>query len=262
MENDFCKLCDQAKELKNSHVIGKAVFRAINKNSGKHYGIYADQETEKVVRSTDQWATLMLCGDCESLLNSRYENYSLWSLRNKQTGVKHQINIHYLSIKNVNQKRLLMYVISIFWRAAVSSHKVFECVQISPEMNEYLKRCILGRINIDSKLFAVRVTKLIDSRNHFSEELLEGIITNLMPRNVQKGSSYIMVFSGYAFEILIGCLNPCDLYGYGVIRKNKSVLLVPYQDLFGIPELFRSLDKVREIALKDTSYLSYIDFNK
>lgn len=262
MENDLCKLCDQAKELQNSHVIGKSIFRAINKNSGKHYGIYTDQEANKVVRSTDQWATPMLCENCESLLNSRYENYSSWALRNKQPGVKHQTNLHYLSIKNVNQKRLLMYVISIFWRAAVSSHKVFKNVQIPSEINEYLKRCILGKINIDTKLFAVRITKLMDPSNYLSDVILQGIITNLMPRNVEKGSSFIMVFSGYSFEILIGCLEPCEMYEHGVLRKNKSVLHIPYQDPLSIPELFRSLKKTRDIAIRDVNSLNYIDLNQ
>ncbi|HIW22007.1 MAG TPA: hypothetical protein H9887_08335 [Candidatus Dorea intestinavium] len=258
MEKLACKLCGELKELQYSHVIGKSVFRTISQRSGKHYGLLTDPEKNKIIRSTDQWASLMLCEGCESLLNSRYENYSLWVLKNKQKGVKHQDTNACLLIKNVNQIRLMLYVISIFWRAAVSEHNVFKGVVISPELSSYLKRCLLGEENINANLFSVRISKLIDKRDHYSEDLLKGVITNLVSRPISNGESYIMFFSGFYFEIFIGGLNVTDRYEFGILKKNKRILRIPYKDIFSIPELLNSFAKTREIAIRDKAQLTFI----
>lgn len=257
----LCKLCDKPSELQKSHVIGKSVFRNITNRSGMHYGIVTNHEAGKISRSTDQWATLMLCSECESLLNSKYENYSLWVLKNKQPGVKHQGKKHCWTISNVKQQRLMMYVLSILWRASVSDHKVFKNVSIPFSISEYLKSCILGKANIDTKIYSVRISKLVDDRNHYSQELLEGIATNIFQREMEKGICFIMIFAGYYFEVLLACLQPHERFSNGVLRINKMVLNLPYQDILSIPELFNSLKKTREIAIKNKNELTYLNFN-
>ncbi len=258
MENKTCKLYDQVKELKNSHVIGKSVFRELLKRSNTHYGLVTEPENKRIIRSTDQWASMMLCNDCENLLNSRYENYALWVLKNKQKGVKHKIRLQYFTIAPVNQYRLIMYVISIIWRAAVSQHKVFRQVEFSTEITEYLKQCILGKVTLDHNLFSVKISKLIDSRNYYTEDVIQGVITNLAPRSNGKNVSYLMVFLGYCFEIKLACEEINELYEIGVLRKKKSILHIPYVDMLSIPEVFRSLKVTKEIAEKYPQKLNFL----
>ncbi|WP_018678249.1 hypothetical protein [Acinetobacter tjernbergiae] len=105
MKISTCKLCNELKELQRSHVIGKSVFRNMLKN-GEHYAITTSLSENKIFRSNDQWTTPMLCSDCEQLLNNKYENYSLWALRNKQRGVKHREGPNCLIISNLNQYRV------------------------------------------------------------------------------------------------------------------------------------------------------------
>lgn len=259
MDLILCKLCDRPKELKHSHVIGRSIFRSTIGRGDKHYGIIIDHEKDKIVRSTDQWATLMLCNECENFLNSRYENYSLWVLKNKQNGVRHQTNPHYYSIKNINQKRMMMYIISIFWRAAVSEHKVFSKVSLEPEMSEYLKKSILGKIDINTKVFSVRISKLFDEANHYSEDVLKSVITNIHPRVIENGVSYIMLFSGFFFEIFFGNLNADERFGYGFLRKNKIILNMPYQNILSIPEVHAAFSKMRFLAERDIKELDYLN---
>ncbi|UMN10600.1 hypothetical protein [Acinetobacter baumannii] len=91
MKKGICKLCDLEKELKRSHVIGRAVFKkALN---GANYALRLDKQHKKVIKDQDQWATYMLCGDCEHDLNTKYEGYSLDILRNKKKSVKHKKEI-------------------------------------------------------------------------------------------------------------------------------------------------------------------------
>ena len=108
MKLEICKLCDTIKQLQRSHVIGRSVFHHLLKNSQGNYGYTTLLSEKKIERTSDNWALPMLCSTCESLLNSRYENYSLWTLKNKQKGVKHRTKNGHLQIQNVNQYRLII----------------------------------------------------------------------------------------------------------------------------------------------------------
>ncbi|MDT0130470.1 hypothetical protein FPK48_21345, partial [Acinetobacter baumannii] len=100
MKKGICKLCDLEKELKRSHVIGRAVFKkALN---GANYALRLDKQHKKVIKDQDQWATYMLCGDCEHDLNTKYEGYSLDILRNKKKSVKHKKRDNHYEIQGVN----------------------------------------------------------------------------------------------------------------------------------------------------------------
>lgn len=259
MKISVCKLCDETKELQWSHVIGKSIFKNILRKNGAHYSITTSLSEKKIFRSNDQWATYLLCKNCEELLNARYENYSLWALKNKQKGVKHQYRDNYLMISGVNQYRLIMYIISIFWRATKSDHRVFKHSITVDEIDNYLKKCILGESEIDSKVISVRVSKLACERNYYTQDILENVITNLVPRTShEKGFSYFMIFSGYYFEILIGCLEPHQRFDLGILRKNKRILKVPYVDFLSIPEVFNYWKETKEIYENDKENLKYL----
>lgn len=247
MKLSICKLCDQPKELQRSHVIGRSVFRSMLK-PGEHLTFTASLSEKRIFRSNDQWATPMLCSECEQLLNNRYENYSLWVLKNKQSGVKHRIHKDYLAISNLNQYRIGMYILSIFWRASQSDHKVFENVEITEEINEYFKSCIKGLKNLDFNAVKIKIGKLKCSRNFYTDEDLRGIITNPVLNEIKDNSfSYFMIFSGYYFELTFHCTQPLRHSEDGILVKNKRILRVPFIDILSIPKMQQAFIKTREM---------------
>lgn len=250
MEIGICKLCDENKELQNSHVIGKSVFKKLLKNSGKNFNYSPSLKEKKIKKTADQWATPMLCKSCEDWLNSKYENYSLWALKNKQSGVEHFESEKFYTIVNVDQYRLALYLISIYWRAAHSRHPAYSQVLIHDEQNEYLKKCILNQANLDFKQISVRISKLIDSSGQIGSDGLEGFVTSLHPRILHKyGYSYYMLFEGYYFEIFFNSLSVTERAEKGVVKKNKKILHLPYVDIFSIKELVSNMIQTREIYL-------------
>jgi len=245
---DICKLCDKSEELQRSHVIGRSVFRNLLKKSESNFAYTTLIKEKKIIKTNDQWVVPLLCKKCESYLNAKYENYSLWSLKNKQHGVKHIQRDGYLTITGVNQYRLTMYLVSIFWRAAHSTHRAYQTVEITADIDEYLKAVILGTTTLDQKLISVKISKLTDRSNGFSGETLTGIITNLVPRTKYKdGFSYFMVFEGYYFEIFFNCLEFDKRNQNGILRKNKRILRVPYMDIFSINELVQNMIQTKAI---------------
>lgn len=92
MKIDICKLCEKEKELRNSHVIPRAVFkRALE---GHNFGRMLNHKHNKVINTQDQWATYLLCAECEHKLNVNYEKYALEVLRDNCKSVKHQKKVN------------------------------------------------------------------------------------------------------------------------------------------------------------------------
>ncbi|MFV4908961.1 hypothetical protein Q5E57_012125 [Acinetobacter baumannii] len=109
MKNGICKLCDLEKELKRSHVIGRAVFKKALK--GANHALRFDRQHNKVVKDQDQWATYMLCGECEQKLNKKYEEYSLNVLRDRMKSVKHKREILIMKFKGLIKKTHFVFVV-------------------------------------------------------------------------------------------------------------------------------------------------------
>lgn len=242
MKLGICKLCDLQKELKRSHVIGRAVFRkAFN---GYGYALRFDKKYNKLIKDQDQWATYMLCGDCEHKLNKKYEDYSLNILRNRVNSVKHKKKDNYYEIQGVDQKRLILYLLSIIWRGVESNHKVFSKLKIFDEIpvaKEFLKECVKNERILLTEVYDIRISKLISTIPTIKDDELD-FITDIYYDVDDKGRiRFLTIFEGYSFEFFF--LTDATLFvtGLGVLKKNKRILKMPYLDVFSIPEFRKSL---------------------
>ncbi|EXD56002.1 hypothetical protein J493_3816, partial [Acinetobacter baumannii 653020] len=162
MKNGICKLCDLEKELKRSHVIGRAVFKKALK--GANHALRFDRQHNKVVKDQDQWATYMLCGECEQKLNKKYEEYSLNVLRDRMKSVKHKKRDSHYEIQGVDQKKLILYLLSIMWRGIESNHEVFKKLKIfdeSPVAKNFLKKSVKNEQVFLTECFDLRISKLV-----------------------------------------------------------------------------------------------------
>lgn len=247
MKLEICKLCNKSKELQRSHVIGRSVFNNLLKNTEGNYGYITLLDEKKIEKTSDHWALPMLCSTCESLLNSRYENYSIWTLKNKQKGVKHKIKDTYLQIQNANQYRLIMYVVSIFWRAIHSEHRVFKNINMPIEIENHLKTCILGKISLQKNLIYIRIFKLINTSGILPNLPLNEFITNIVQTKGQHKLSFYTIFEGYYFEINF---DTTDTYKYselGILNPRKRVLNIPYKEIFSIKDIIDYWQKTKSI---------------
>lgn len=241
MKNGICKLCDQKKQLKNSHVIGRAVFRkALN---GQNYALRYDKNDKKIIRDQDQWATYMLCGDCEHKLNISYENYALNLLRNRIKSVKHkEKNTHY-ELQGVNQKKLILYLLSVLWRGIESEHIVFNELNILghvPIVKNLLKESIKNEHIYFSECYEIRISKLVHTIE--SLKLNELNFISGFTYNVDEIGRirFLVMFEGFCFEFFFLTDATQIVLGLGVLKKNKRILKMPYIDIFTIPEFNKS----------------------
>ena len=105
----------------------------------------------------------------------------------------------WISFKGINQKQFQLFLISILWRASVSTHEVYSKIYLSKPLREEIRVCLLEDKKIRSSLISIKISRLSDStKNDFS------------------------------LSTLIGVVNP-----------NNKVLFIPYLDIFDIPEIVR-----------------------
>ena len=76
-----CQLCLQENKLQNSHIIPNAIFKKLfRSNNGKAISLSSNAE-QWIEHGSDSWHEELLCRDCEQLLSTNYEKYSIELLR-------------------------------------------------------------------------------------------------------------------------------------------------------------------------------------
>lgn len=254
MKIGICKLCKNESELRISHVIPRSVFKRALK--GATYGVMLDRQYNKVVNTQDQWATYLLCANCEHKLNTRYENYSLSALRSEIKGVKHQEKSDYRQIVNIDQRRLILFVVSILWRALESDHRVFKKlndVEISEQIKEDLRFSVYNNVLPRGQFLSVRISKLVTTIDEF-KDLDLSFITNFSFKVDTRGFVIaLIIMDGHSFEIFLHTSPESLLTGLGILKASKRILKIPRIDAFSIPELNQSLMRILEAGKNESN---------
>ncbi|MDV2439923.1 hypothetical protein QR665_10630 [Acinetobacter gerneri] len=237
----ICKLCDQEKELKKSHAIGRTIFNKVLASTDKNVLLNISPRKSKILSTNDQWDTYQLCADCEALFNKQYENYSIQAIRGKYDSVQITETRLGRSFQGLKQEKVIMYVLSIFWRAAQSNHPAYSGVTIPDELNKYLKYIFLENKDVLPNFFNVRMRAIKDEMQLISKEGLQKVLISPYVYKENKNVKYVMLFEGWYFEIFY--LKPSfkERKKYGFLRNGKKVFLAPFIDFSEIPGLMRSL---------------------
>lgn len=250
-----CKLCKKQRDLQVSHAVGDSIFKKIFRaNSGKAISITSGDEA--IGFSSDSWAEYQLCLSCEKLLNLEYEMYSLGVLRGKNCKfAKSDLG---LLFSGLNQHNLIMYFLSIYWRAANSGHPSYKNVVIHEDDNEYLQNAIFNNLKVPSGKFSIKLSRVVDLSvsEGFTAESLKGLIVSPFCRiyggHKVNNISVCFMFEGFFIEIYIKRLKVKERKRHGILSKAKDRLFVPYLNLFDIKEV---------VELMVTGYGKHVDGN-
>lgn len=157
----LCKLCGFEKVLCKSHIIPKAVFRDAMADDKEHgLNKITDQRLE-IGKMAGEYEYL-LCRDCEELVG-KYDEYGIKFLRQEVgqglvefNGETVPDDIQLLS--EVDLEKLRLFIISVLWRASISSREFFSDVTLEQceitakqlikkelDLTEYLFPFIIGK---------------------------------------------------------------------------------------------------------------------
>ncbi|CAH7296906.1 conserved hypothetical protein [Vibrio chagasii] len=250
-----CKLCLNPKPLRESHIIPRAIYRR-RKRSGKSQlvAVTIDESTPPDLSNCDPKEPLF-CSSCENeLLNDRYERYSDSFLTGKFPIRK---TSQAVILDNFKYDRFYLYVISILWRASISSLEQFQGIDLGDDFNEKLRQCIYSgniKLGVSLKLdHFVRVSmyRITDEQSIFDTKSIKSLILNL---NVYRGETeaegmyYYFMIEG--FFIVIRFSAEDGLHAVRTHREPAQVtgvfnsLSVPFCDYREIPVLEHSLSSL------------------
>lgn len=139
--NGICKLCQKSGELRKSHIIPEFLFK--NVYDGIHRATTVTSDISEPIKYTQQGLReFLLCQECEVKL-SQYEGYGKRVLE-KIPSARSTSNGFYYIIPDVDYREFKLFMISILWRAGVSSDKFFSQVSLTEKHEARMRHMLLN----------------------------------------------------------------------------------------------------------------------
>lgn len=235
-----CKLCCIKSDLCNSHAIPDSVFRALFKKGNGQAIVISSDDFSPNKKSQDSWATDQLCASCESKLNINLDQYGLSLLRGKVGSVtKTKEGVHF---ENIDTLRFKTFLLSIFWRGAMSQHENYKLIKVPSRFIELIRSSLIRSANVSKNSCTVITQRLIDStEGGFNEHNLREIVVSPFPRTYEvsgeKYNSISMIFLGFYFEIFPGSIRQSERVLKFALGSNKTSYTAPFIQITDIPEV-------------------------
>lgn len=236
-----CQLCLCKSDLCNSHAIPDSIFRSLFKQGNGQAIELSSGEFIPNKKSQDSWSTDQLCSKCEEKLNITYDQYGLKLLRGKIGNVtRDKDGVHF---SNINSLKFKSFILSIFWRGAVSDHDSYKKIQVTPYFLERIRFCLVRTANVSKNSCTVIVRRLVDTtEGGFNESNLRNIVVAPFPRQYEVRSEFYrsisMIFLGFYFEIFDKPIRSDNKESDFILGSNKTTYITPYLEITEIPEVF------------------------
>ena len=168
---------------------------------------------EKIRRSGDSGKVKLLCAECEQLFNFELDSPAIAFLRS----YRNKINCG-IDVSNACAAPLLLFVMSVVWRASRSTSPAYSGIQLPKKMENAFKAIIFDAKAV-AKIASVRLEDLVDPaiKGGFSRDDLTQIILWPKARRPEKNIEISMAFGGFAFRVYLPKLSypeskePCYL---------------------------------------------------
>lgn len=138
-----CKLCLKDRTLRRSHIVPEFLHKPLYDE--KHRARRLDIGAEVPGYLQKGLRELLLCDDCEQLLNDAYEKPFLAEWREGRLLPQRLLppDIHYVT--GVDYATIKLFLLSVLFRAGVSSLGAFAGVTLGPKHEARLRAMVHGR---------------------------------------------------------------------------------------------------------------------
>jgi len=160
-EKTLCKLCLQAKPLRNSHIIPEWMYGPLYDSKHRAISVASDpgereQYIQKGIREK------LLCQECETKL-SLYESHAA-SVARDIKAAKPDPSRTFIEVKGVDYTKFKLFELSLLWRASVSSHKMFAAVKLD-EDEEMLRQLIFEGAPGEPDEYGCMILTFLNTKN-------------------------------------------------------------------------------------------------
>ncbi len=150
MEKGICKLCLQEKPLlRQSHIIPDFLYSLMYGVDHEIYKVPLIENRREVKVQTGEFEGNILCESCDNSIIGTYENYAKTLLFDGRPEVKTENQLHLdgklvsTYCENVDYRKFKLFLLSILWRASVTTREFFKHIKLNPEQDNELREMIL-----------------------------------------------------------------------------------------------------------------------
>jgi hypothetical protein len=164
-----CKLCLRQAPLAKSHVIPEFIFSGMYDQKHRFLEV-ADVNAGKIALGQKGFRERLLCVECEQRLN-RHERHAR-RLFKDDLPLPVTPEFRRVRITNVNPQTLRLFLLSVLWRAGVSSLPVFKHIDLGPHQ-EKLRTILLSEDALPTGGYPCVVMPLFFEGKHFKDFIVE-----------------------------------------------------------------------------------------
>lgn len=209
-QQGICKLCKQDKALiDRSHIFPEFVYSNMYNQHHRLNEVIVDAETnQQQIRTLPQglYEGGLLCRECDTQVIGQYESYASKFLncnnfgRNERPAfTEAQIKgVEFLNCTNINYTKLKLFLLSLLWRADISSINNFKSVSLGP-YREKIRNMIYSGDPSDDKDISIII---LSWNNDNTAVPREYIFQPTRHKNNGK-THYVILLQGYMFVYYI-----------------------------------------------------------
>lgn len=185
-----CRLCLRQAPLAKSHVIPEFIFSGMYDRKHRFLEV-ADVNAGTIALGQKGFRERLFCLECEQRFN-RHERHARRLFKDDlPPPVQPEFGRH--RIANVNPQSLRFFLLSVLWRAGVSSLPVFKHIDLGPH-EEKLRSILLTDDAPATNGYPCVVLPLLFEGKHFKDFIVEPT-----PARIVGHKCYRFVFGGFVF---------------------------------------------------------------
>jgi hypothetical protein len=216
MSEPPCRFCGRKARLCRSHVIPEFCFSTLYDKDHRFIEVVSVDEG-KVRRGQKGYREKLLCDLCETRLN-RLERHArrlfVDPLPNRKSPRR-------IDVTNLDYGRFKLFLMSVLWRASVSSLGMFRHVTLGPH-EERVRRMLQNEDPGSPEEYGCVIIPLLFEGEHFRDFMVEPT-----PCKVDGRRCYRFVFFGFVFLVFVSSHGPPPTMTKLLIRDDRPIEIYP-----------------------------------
>ena len=204
MKNGICKLCREEKPLiGKSHIYPQFLYQGVFDETNRTVLQHLKKDSHQFFQ-TGFYDKYILCGHCDNVILGSLERYAASVFYNPHTTnsvsiteIREREDLTVMNVQNIDYKKFKLFVLSLLWRAHISTNGFFKEVEVS-QIEAQLRSMLFNNDLADDKDFQLSITR-IDRPNGAAIDMIPNPKINFK----QKLKVAIFIIGGliYAIEL-------------------------------------------------------------
>ena len=190
----LCRLCLKDSPLCRSHIVPEFAFKPMYDANHRFIEVTSVKD-QKIKQGQQGWWERMLCAECETRLN-RYERHVRRMFVDPLPPPV--VGKRTFEFPNIEYKLLKLFILSILWRASVSTLDECRHVSLGPH-EDILRELILTDALVDPEIYPCLLFLLFDGDRHFNDVMAEPTY-----HKEQGLRCYRFIVRGFMYFIYVG----------------------------------------------------------